>query len=147
AVRAMDPLEHVRYVVWFSHVVMLDKNAQDNGVIIVEDCAKIGFWKMCTLMPMDLGAKLDRLTIGILPVKMKAFYIYGTATWMTVMINMMKPFMSKKMKERMICLNEKKTDLQAFFDDLVTRQKIPKYFSGLKGEVEKDAFLTAFMNK
>jgi CRAL/TRIO domain len=144
AIKSMAPLEHVRYVVWFSHLVMLDTHAQDNGAVIVENCGRIGFFKMMTLVPMELSAKLDRLTIGILPVKMKAVHVFGAATWMHVIIGLMRPFMSKKMRERMIIINEKKTDMQAYCDNLVTRKHIPKGFCGLQGEVERDAFYTTW---
>lgn len=146
--KEMAPLEHVRYVVWFSHMVMLDTNAQDNGAVIVENCGRIGFFKMMTLMPMELSAKLDRLTIGILPVKMKAIHMFGAATWMHVIIGMMKPFMSKKMRERMIIINEKKADLQAYCDNLVGgRKHIPDGFSGLQGDVQHDAYCEAWKTK
>jgi hypothetical protein len=143
AIKAMDPMEHVRYVVWFSHLVMLDRNAQDNGAVIVENCGRMGFFKMMTLMPMELSAKLDRLTIGILPVKMKAIHIFGAAMWMKVILGLMRPFMSKKMRERMIIINEKKTDIQAYCDELVTRKHIPKGYCGLQGGAERDAFYQA----
>jgi hypothetical protein len=140
AIKAMDPIEHLRYVVWFSHLVMLDTHAQDNGAVIVENCGRIGFFKMMTLMPMELSAKLDRLTIGILPVKMKAIHIFGAAMWMQVVLGFMRPFMSKKMRERMIIINEKKTDMQVYCDGLVTRKHIPRGYCGLQGGTERDAF-------
>jgi hypothetical protein len=140
AIKAMDPIEHVRYVVWFSHLVLLNTNAQDNGAIIVENCGRIGFFKMMTLLPMELSAKLDRLTIGILPVKMKAIHIFGAAMWMQVVLGLMRPFMSKKMRERMVIINERKTDMQAYCDELVTRKHIPKGYCGLQGGIERDAF-------
>jgi len=139
AIRSLSPSEHLRYVVWFSHLVMLDKRAQENGAMIIEDMGHIGFWKMMTLVPAELGAKMDRLTIGILPVRMKAIYVFGAASWMNVLITMMKPFMGKKMRQRMQILPNK-TNMQEFCDDLVTRKNIPEGFCGLEGG-EKAVYL------
>ena len=144
SIRSLEPQEHLRYVVWFAHLVMMDDKAQSNGAMIVENLGKIGFWKLATLVPMDLGAKLDRLTIGILPVKMKAIYVFGAATWMHILMGMMKPFMGKKMRERMVVVSDKKTSMQQFCDDLVSRANIPEGFCGLEGEAKRDAFHDAF---
>ena len=92
-IKTMDPQEHLRYVVWYSHLIMFDKNAQDHGVILMEDLNKIGFWSTMTLIPIDVGAKMDRLTIGVLPVKMKAIYMFGAARWLHLMMGLMKPFL------------------------------------------------------
>jgi hypothetical protein len=97
-IKKMSPRDHLRYVVWFSHLVMLDKNAQENGAMIIEDLGMIGFWKMATLVPTELGAKMDRLTIGILPVKMKKIYVFGAARWMHLLMGLLKPFLGKKMR-------------------------------------------------
>merc|ERR1712238_342851 len=108
-IKEIDSQEHLRYVVWFSHLLMFDKNAQDHGVVLMEDLNKIGFWNCMTLIPMDVGAKMDRLTIGVLPVKMKAIYMFGAARWTQLMIGLMKPFLSKKMRERMIIVTKAMT--------------------------------------
>ena len=39
-----------------------------------------------TLGAMDLGVKLDRLTIGILPIKMKLMLIADSPRWMSIMM-------------------------------------------------------------
>lgn len=137
AIKKLLPRDHLRYVVWFSHFVMLDKKAQDNGAMIIEDLGFIGFFKMATLVPTELSAKMDRLTIGILPVRLKAIYVFGAASWMNLLMMLMKPFMGKKMRDRMI-LMPKKTDMQTFCDELVARKNIPVNFCGLKGLARRD---------
>lgn len=137
AIKSLSPSDHLRYVVWFAHLVMFDKRAQENGAMIIEDLGMIGFWKLATLVPHDVSAKMDRLTIGILPVKLKKIYIFGAAAWMNVLMALMKPFMGKKMRDRMEILS-RKTDKQKFCDDLVTRKKIPVDFCGLTGEAPRD---------
>ena len=51
---------------------------------------------------MDLGVKLDRLTIGILPIKMKLMLIADSPRWMSIMMGIFSRFMSKKMQKRMV---------------------------------------------
>jgi hypothetical protein len=61
-----------RYFVWYAHAVMYNANAQEHGMAFCESIGNMGFWPMMTMVPMKLSAKLDRLTIGTLPVKMSA---------------------------------------------------------------------------
>ena len=104
--KELTPEENLRYVVWYSHCMMFDKNAQEQGVAIAESVAKIGFWAAMTMMPPKLGAKLDRLTIGVLPIKMKKFYLFDCPRWMHLMMALMNPFISKKMKSRVLILDQ-----------------------------------------
>lgn len=147
-IKTMDPQEHLRYVVWYSHLIMFDKNAQDHGVILMEDLNKIGFWSTMTLIPIDVGAKMDRLTIGVLPVKMKAIYMFGAARWLHLMMGLMKPFLSKKMRDRMIIVTETiAPDRQQFCDDLVSRASIPDGIMDLKGGTAHDAMFDKLIKK
>ena len=61
-----------RMFVWYSHAVMYNPNSQEHGMCFCEAMGKLSFWTMMTMVPMKLSAKLDRLTIGTLPVKMSA---------------------------------------------------------------------------
>jgi len=135
--------DHLRYIVWFSHLVMFDKKAQENGALLFEDLGMIGFWKMFTLVPSDLAAKMDRLTIGILPVRMKKMYVFGAARWMTAFMAFLKPFLGKKMRERFVML-PRNTDMQEFCENLVTRKNIPTNFSHIIGEYPRDWFFEKF---
>jgi len=151
-IKTMDPQEQLRYVVWYSHMLMFDKNAQDHGVVLLEDLNKIGFWSTMTLIPIDVSAKMDRLTIGVLPVKMKAIYMFGAARWLHVMMGLMKPFLSKKMRERMIIVTDTQmTQLeggrQQFVDELVSRDSIPIGFMGLEGGTTHNAMFDKLLKK
>ena len=44
---------------------------------------------------MDLGVKLDRLTIGILPIKMKLMLIADSPRWMSIMMGITMDFTSQ----------------------------------------------------
>lgn len=140
--------EHLRYMVWYSHLVMFDHEAQDNGVNFIQDLNKIGFWNAMTLIPLDLSAKMDRLTMGVLPVKMKAIYCFGCARWVKIMMALMKPFLSKKMNKRIIIVTENDApDLQKYCDDLVTRASIPDGFMKLQGGTPHNEMMKKFKKR
>lgn len=112
---------------------MYHPNAQKNGFVFVENCAKMGFMEMMTLFPMKLGVKLDRLTMGTLPVKMKACYILETAAWMDLLMKFMGMFMSKKLKQRIVNLKE-----WGDLERILGKECIPKGFGKLEGSLEVD---------
>jgi len=147
-IKTCDHQDQLRYMVWFSHLVMFDSNAQDNGILLIEDLDQIGFWSAMTLIPPDLSAKMDRLTIGVLPVKMKGIYMLGAARWMHIMIGIMKPFLSKKMKERMIMVNEEEPEeRQKYIDGLVGRECIPDGFLKIQGGIPHDDVIAKFKHR
>jgi hypothetical protein len=129
----VSPTDSLRAFVWYSHYVMYDENAQENGLVFIESVAKLGFIKSMTLVPMKVGAKLDRLTIGVLPVKMNAIYILETPTWMELFMKFMSMFMSKKMRDRMIILKDWNK-----IEEIVGKECIPKNFGKLEGSMEVD---------
>jgi len=122
-----------RYMVWFAHFVMFNENAQENGMIFIEAVAYVGFIESMTLVPMSLGVKLDRLTIGILPIKMKALYVLQSPTWMDMMSKVMGMFMSKKMKERIHVLKE-----FSAIEEVAGKECIPMPFGELEGSLAAD---------
>jgi hypothetical protein len=140
--------DQLRYMVWYSHLVMFDHDAQDNGILFIQDLNKIGFWNCMTLIPLDLSAKMDRLTMGVLPVKMKAIYCFGCARWVSIMMGLMKPFLSKKMRQRIIMVTENDApDPQKYCDELVTRASIPDGFMKLQGDIPHDDMIKKFKKR
>jgi hypothetical protein len=146
--------DSLRYIVFLSHVVMLDEVAQDNGMMIVQSMSHRGMWESLTLVPLEIGTKTDRLTIGTLPIKMKACYIVHGAKWIRILAGLMKPFMSAKMRQRIIVVNDT-TNLkkkggpspQDVLDAQVGRQAIPRGFAGLEGSADTDLFFGRYMKE
>lgn len=140
--------DHLRYMVWYSHLVMFDSKAQDNGIILVEDLAKVGFWSAMTLIPLDLSAKMDRLTMGILPIKMKSIYCFGVARWFNLMMTLMKPFLTKKMRERIIVVTEVVApDRQKYCDEEFGNEYIIDGFIQCQGGTKHDSFIDKFKKR
>ncbi|KAL3939711.1 MAG: hypothetical protein SGBAC_005603 [Bacillariaceae sp.] len=122
-----------RYMVWYAHFIMFNENAQNNGMVFIEAVGHVGFIESMTLVPMKLGVKLDRLTIGILPIKMKALYVLQSPTWMSMMSKFMSLFMSKKMKERIHVLED-----FSEIESMVGNESVPAKFGELEGGMAAD---------
>jgi len=122
------------YFVWACHFVMFQKT---DGMILMENVHNVGMIHLFTMVPADLSAKLDRLTIGILPLKMNAIYLLHNPRWMSLLLTLMKPFLSKKMRQRMKIINK---DVEKSITDIVGLEGIPKGFCGIEGFVERDEF-------
>ena len=133
----------LRFFVWCCHVVLFDQHAQQHGMVMVEELNRMGIIQLFTFLPPDVSAKLDRLTIGILPIRMAAIYILGAGRWMHIIINLLKPFMSKKMRQRIVVLR-KKDDPQAMLVEALGPDCIPKEFTSLDGTAEQDLLQTYF---
>lgn len=129
----IPPEDSLRAFVWFAHYVMYDEDAQKNGLVFIENVAHMGMIKMFTMMPMKLSTKLDKLTIGVLPIKMNALYMLETPRWVNILMKFMGMFMSKKMKSRIVSLKEWDK-----VEGLVGKDCIPKGFGKLEGSLEVD---------
>lgn len=135
---AVSPTDSLRFIVWQSHYIMFDSKAQDNGIIVVEAMGSQGMIATMTLVPMEIGTKLDRLTIGVLPIKMKACYIFNYRKWLAILLGIMKPFMSKKMRQRIITIPEKDDPQKVMEEALGGKENIPMGFANLEGTMEDD---------
>ena len=125
------PEDHLRCFVWYCHALMYNENAQKNGMVIVENLAKIGMIDCFTFMPAKLSTKLDKLTIGVLPIKMQCCYMFEPPTWMSVFMKIIGVFMSKKMKERMVMLKSWEE-----IDKIGGVESIPKGFGKVEGKLD-----------
>merc|ERR1711971_128608 len=93
----------------------------------------MGFFEMFTLMPMKLATKLDRLTIGVLPVKLAKMYVLEVPGWMKTFMKFIGMFMSKKLMKRIVYLHD--------WDEVeknLGKECIPKNFGELEGHLEVD---------
>jgi hypothetical protein len=107
-------------------------------MIMVESLAKKSMWESYTMVPMDLSAKLNRLTIGSMPVKMKKIYMFESAQWLHIVNALMRPFMSTKMRQRIVCPTAKDDPPQVICDAAFGRANIPQGFAGMSGGTLKD---------
>lgn len=136
--------DSLRLFVWFSHIMVMDPSCQENGMILVESLAKKGMWESMTMVPMDLGAQLDRLTIGSLPLKMKKLYMFYGARWIHFFLALIKPFMSQKMRSRMIIIPDADDPIKLITEEF-GKECIPKDFANLNGLAKKDLIFGKYL--
>ncbi|CAB9504083.1 expressed unknown protein [Seminavis robusta] len=138
SLKQVPPEDTLRLFVWMSHMIVFDKGAQEHGLVLVEAMGKhTGLMETMTTVSMDVGTKLDRLTIGILPIKMEACFVYNNPTWLRVIMALMSPFMGAKMRKRIFVVPNK-TEPQAYFEEELGKENFPTGISQLEGSVEKD---------
>mmetsp|Transcript_11903 Transcript_11903/g.25783 ORF Transcript_11903/g.25783 Transcript_11903/m.25783 type:complete len:323 (+) Transcript_11903:133-1101(+) len=125
------PEDHLRAFVWYIHALMYNDSAQKNGMVFVQNINKIGMVQCFTLMPAKIATKLDRLTIGVLPIKMQCMYMFESPTWINVFMKVIGMFMSKKMKSRMIILKDWNE-----IDKIGGLEAIPKGFGKVNGTMD-----------
>ena len=132
--KELELKECLRAFVWYIHFIMYDKDAQEKGVIVVENCGNKGFFELCTLMPMNLSDKLEKLTFGVLPVRLVRMYFLESPRWMQTFLKFMSMFMSEKLVKRIVFLNKWSDVGLCLGEDC-----IPKNFGELEGQLEIDA--------
>ena len=129
--------ECLRVFVWYVHFIMYDKDVQEKGIIVVENCGKKGLFELCTLLPMNVADELDKLMSGVLPVRLVKMYFLESPKWMQTFLNFMSMFMSEKIIKRLVFLN-KWSDV----GECLGEKCIPKNFGELEGQLEVDAIET-----
>ena len=81
-----------------------DAHAQVMGLGFVEDWADHPSFKLMMKMDGILSGKQKKVVFslfsGVLPIKMNGFYFLNQPKFMSVLLALAKPFMSKKLRER-----------------------------------------------
>lgn len=137
----------VRFCVWSTHVSILDTKAQANGMIFIQDIGNVGFLEIMSWFPTEVSAKLDRLSFGVTPMQMKGIYMIHAAAWIKLMFAFMKPFLSKKMRKRMVVYGKKEDAKSAVTNELGGKEYIPKDCCGFGGTVEKDIIFGKYIKE
>lgn len=132
--------ESLRLFVWFSHFLMFDSRAQEHGCVFVQNMGKIPFWNgMTQLVTPRLAQKVQSLTVGVMPIRMKQIYACESPKWTQVLLGMMKPFLSQVVKDRIVCIENPKV-----LEDILGQDCIPSNFIGVDGKMEKDDVFSAY---
>jgi hypothetical protein len=138
-IKSIPAEENLRIFVWFSHLAMLDPHAQQNGCVLVQNLGKIQFWNSLTLLNPTLAHKIDRLTIGTMPVKMKQIYVCESPQWAQMLVKLMMPFLSPIVRDRIVFLGNPK-----ILEDILGLDCIPSGFVGTQGRLDKDIVWATF---
>jgi len=138
-VKKIPPEESLRLFVWFSHFLLFDLQAQENGCVLIQNMGKIPFLNSVTLIPSQLAHKIDRLTIGTVPVRMKQIYLCESPKWTHALLAIMKPFLSQTVKDRILFLENPK-----MLEDILGQECIPSNFTGTDGKMERDSVWSTY---
>lgn len=133
----------LRYFTYISHLFMFDRGAQENGMVCVDQMGNKSVTEYLFLIPMELGAKLDRISVGILPIKMKKMYMYNCARWMLIVAGLMAPFTSAKIIKR-VCFIRGNPHKRLEQD--LGIENIPAKMGGVQGKAETDILSKLFAN-
>eukprot|EP00542_Grammatophora_oceanica_P004883 CAMPEP_0194056546 /NCGR_PEP_ID=MMETSP0009_2-20130614/60515_1 /TAXON_ID=210454 /ORGANISM="Grammatophora oceanica, Strain CCMP 410" /LENGTH=242 /DNA_ID=CAMNT_0038705957 /DNA_START=102 /DNA_END=830 /DNA_ORIENTATION=- len=138
--REVSPVDTERAMVWLTHIAMLDKKAQQNGMVVACNMDRAGFWEASTIIPPPLALKLDRFTLGTIPIKTHGIYVINASGWVHVALGVLKPFLSPKMRDRVQVLD----NASGFLEAVLGANNIPKDFRACGGTLEKDLIATNF---
>jgi len=140
--KELTAVDNLRLFVWLAHYCMFDSHAQQHGILICKNLNHASFWSSVTLIPTNLVIKIDRLTIGTLPVKMKKIYVIQSPKWIKRMMGMVKPFMSAKMKTRIVTMEN-----PTLLEEELGTDCLPSDFGGCHGTMEHDLLWDIFVAK
>jgi hypothetical protein len=122
--------------VWFSHFfVFADERAQENGMVFANNLAFIHFWPFMTMLPMELGIKLDEFMVSVTPLKTKLVLFFDRPRWHKFAFAMLKGFLTRNMRRRVVMVNR---NAQKLVEDSLGKDCIPKGFNELDGREDVD---------
>ena len=133
----IPPKEIHRLFVWISHRMLFDEKAQENGMIFVNSLANIHFWPFMTMLPLDLGMKLDEFVISVIPLKTKFVLLLERPKWAKISYGLLKPFLKMDMRRRVVVV-EDGVPSSFVAEVLGGKHCIPLGFDGLEGTSNAD---------
>jgi CRAL/TRIO domain len=138
AVRALPPKDILRFYVWFSHLMLFDKNGQNNGVVFVQSFARISLWSFMTMLPLELGIRVDEFMISVIPLKTKIVLFLERPPWVKFGYSLVNAFLTRAMKKRVLMVPS--TNTEEWVENVVGAECIPTEFDGLNGTLALDPF-------
>lgn len=137
-VRALAPEQVLRLYIWFAHLMLFDRNAQENGVVFINDLGRAAFGKFMTMLPFELGMKLDEFMISVIPLKTKLVVFMNRPPWAKFGYSLLSVFMTRSMKRRVLMVPEERVKEEVW--SAVGPEYIPVGFGGLNGTLAKDPY-------
>ena len=133
AVRTFDASESRRFFVWFAHFVMFNKDAQQNGIVFMNNLAHLSFWNFMTMLPLEVGIKTDEFMICVVCLKTKLVTFANRPAWATFAYRILSVFLKKDMKRRVF--NVKDNTQEESIKEVLGggEEYIPAGYFGFKG--------------
>lgn len=144
----LSPQEIHRLFVWMSHFMLFNKHAQDKGMVFINSLANIKFLPFMTMLPLQLGMKLDEFMISVIPLKTKLVLLLDRPKWAKFAFRyLLRPFLTKNMRKRSVVLED--DPQQKLVSEALGggTDCIPIGFNGLDGNPEADIANAYFYSK
>ena len=123
----------LRFSVFYMRRMMEDERTQVHGVIMLENLANYPMFAMNKMKgagPSGMKASFDWL--GVSPLRLRGIYGCHTPWYVGMMLAMVKPFMSKKLRDR-VSLHDKDTAAMLAEAGLDPKDVPPEYGGTLQG--------------
>lgn len=121
--------EMLRFSVFYMSVIMADEETQVNGVIIVENLQNYPMMALSRMAGTSLaGIKASFDWMNLSPLRVRGIYAFYQPWYIGMMLGMTKPFMSKKLKERVYLFGDDVAAMLAAAG--LTPEQIPPRFGG-----------------
>ena len=132
ALRSFEHGELRRFLVWFAHVVMFNENAQQYGIVFVNNMSHISFMDFMTMLPLELGIKIDEFMICVVPLNTKLVLFLERPPWADFGFGILRVFLKKELRRRVLMVDHTKQQ-ETIEDVLGGGEHIIAGFDGLKG--------------
>ncbi|KAL3764152.1 hypothetical protein ACHAWU_003964 [Discostella pseudostelligera] len=137
AFKSQSPRDTTRMFVWLAHLLFLDERAQQNGLVVIDDMAEIGFWTYMTMLPLHVGISVDRFLISVTPLKAKNVVLMHLPRWAEIGYGLLSWFLTAKMKSR-VTIVSKSEEIETLEKIVGGASFIPRDFGDWNGVLESD---------
>ncbi|KAL7440138.1 hypothetical protein ACHAXH_007874 [Discostella pseudostelligera] len=137
AFKSQSPRDTTRIFVWLAHLLFLDERAQQNGLVVIDDMAEIGFWTYMTMLPLHVGISVDRFLISVTPLKAKNVVLMHLPRWAEIGYGLLSWFLTAKMKSR-VTIVSKSEEIETLEKIVGGANFIPRDFGDWNGVLESD---------
>mmetsp|Transcript_26547 Transcript_26547/g.78528 ORF Transcript_26547/g.78528 Transcript_26547/m.78528 type:complete len:405 (-) Transcript_26547:23-1237(-) len=135
AIKDLPPKDIMRLFVWVSHLIIFQEEGMKNGIVFIDNMSHVSFWDYMTMLPLQLGMKLDKFMINCTPLQTKLVVFMNRPVWADIGYGILSVFLTKETKNR---VNMVHGDRQSAVIEVVGECCVPEGFNDLNGKSEVD---------
>lgn len=129
----------MRFNLYVFPLIVDDEDMQRNGFVILEDFADFSFMasmRMQRAFTSEQQAEMFAMMQDVVPMRMRGIYLVRQPWYVSLLLAVVRPFMKRKLRERIAAVGEDTGALREFFEP----DQLPARFGG-GFEEHPDAFL------
>jgi len=123
-VKSLPARETNRFFVWFAHWMLFDKQAQDNGIVFVNNLNHVSFFSLMTMLELKVGIKLDEFMICVVPLNTKLVLFLNPPQWADFGFGILSVFLTKEMKNRVWLAHGDKQNQKQILQDALGETRV-----------------------